>query len=52
MTEHRNIPARIAQKDAANECALFTPRRPSSVNAFGAEDESGSSARAFDDLFK
>jgi hypothetical protein len=53
-TEHAKIPARVPQKDAANDCALFTPRTTVERETHSEpKTESGSSARkAFDDLFK
>lgn len=58
-TQSSQLPARVAPKDACNECAFFTPRTtverqtstpPSSAPSSGGP--SSSARKAFDDLFK
>jgi hypothetical protein len=61
-TQSALLAARVSPKDAANECALFTPRTtverqtstpPASAPSSGSSGGPSSSARkAFDDLFK
>ena len=53
-TQHTKIPARIPQKDGANDCTLFTPRTAVERETHSERQSgTGSSARkAFDDLFK
>src|SRR5262245_29501467 len=64
--QNDKIPARVAPKDARNDCALMTPRTtverqtgtaPSAASASGNAASGGSAAsnsarKAFDDLFK
>jgi hypothetical protein len=49
-TENRNIPARIVEKDARNECTLFTPK--TAVERETHSQAPASARKAFDDLFK
>jgi len=62
-TQNANLPARVSPKDAANDCASFTPRTtverqtstpPSAAPSTGAGGggPSSSARKAFDDLFK
>ena len=60
-TQSDKLPARVAPKDARNDCALFSPRttieRQTSTpqNRDGGSSSGGSSSsakQAFDDLFK
>jgi len=62
-TQSAQLAARVSPKDAANDCAFFTPRTtverqtgtpPSSAPASGGSSSNASSSarKAFDDLFK
>jgi hypothetical protein len=49
-SEHARIPARIAQKDVRNDCAVFSPR--TTVERETHSQAPNDARKAFDDLFK